>query len=352
MRSFRSTPSLRRYLERIPQNDIHPLKVLQWTPPGACARAIERASTGHIGEALLWLAGSAAGLAALVAVWWWAQDRVATQGEFVFGAPGRRAHADSKRAGGQHAPRIPFLRPAVIAVAALDLRQMWRNPRRRMQTVNGLLMPVVMSVFWFGRAKFSGSLLALAPGIFVTFISLFVFQNLMAMDGLAVATVFLSPLDRRDVFRGKVLAFAAVAAGPVLLLCVLAIVRASVALGISGVLLAAGTFLIVAAVSSAISARVAVPIQEDRRSGPVRSNSAAGWTIALVQPTIIAVLLSPFWIPAAFGIVTGRPTMALGSTTAGLVYAAVVFHFGIKNAGAALTAREPEIFKMLDPKAL
>jgi ABC-2 type transport system permease protein len=240
----------------------------------------------------------------------------------------------------------------VIAVAALDLRQMWRNPRRRMQTVNGLLMPVVMSVFWFGRAKFSGSLLALAPGIFVTFISLFVFQNLMAMDGLAVATVFLSPLDRRDVFRGKVLAFAAVAAGPVLLLCVLAIVRASVALGISGVLLAAGTFLIVAAVSSAISARVAVPIQEDRRSGPVRSNSAAGWTIALVQPTIIAVLLSPFWIPAAFGIVTGRPTMALGSTTAGLVYAAVVFHFGIKNAGAALTAREPEIFKMLDPKAL
>ena len=79
--------------------------------------------------------------------------------------------------------------------------------------------------------------------------------------------------------------------------------------------------------------------------------SAAGWAISLLQPTLIAFLLAPFWIPAAIGIVKDRPVLALAASAAGVVYAATVFHFGIKNAGATLLAREPEIFKMLDPKA-
>jgi len=49
--------------------------------------------------------------------------------------------------------------------------------------------------------------------------------------------------------------------------------------------------------------------------------------------------------------VKDRPVLALAASAAGVVYAATVFHFGIKNAGATLLAREPEIFKMLDPKA-
>src|SRR5262249_38429064 len=129
----REFSSLMGVLRRIPQDDIHPLKVLQWTPPGACARAIERASTGQAGEALLWLMGSAVVLAAVVALWWRALDRVTTQGEFVFGAQKARRREKVKTANGAPSPRIPLLRPAVFAIAALDLRQMWRNPRRRMQ---------------------------------------------------------------------------------------------------------------------------------------------------------------------------------------------------------------------------
>jgi len=196
-----------------------------------------------------------------------------------------------------------------------------------------------------------GSILALTPAIFVTFVSLFTFQNVLATDGLAVATVFMSPLDRRDIFRGKVVAFAAIVVGPLLLLSVLAALRTSVALGLAAILLASATFLIVAAISSGISARFAIPVPEDRRTGPIRTASAAGWAISLLQPTLIAFLLAPFWIPAAIGIVKDRPVLALAASAAGVVYAATVFHFGIKNAGATLLAREPEIFKMLDPKA-
>lgn len=349
MRTIESTPHAGDYFKRMAENDVHPMSVLQWTPTGACARAIERASSGHMGESLVWLAASACVLAAISALWWWAQERVATQGEFIFGAPARRARKEARKA--TRGGRIPFLRPTVVAIAVLDLRQMWRNPRRRMQTVQGLLMPIIFSVLWFGREHLGGSILALTPAIFVTFVSLFTFQNVLATDGLAVGTVFLSPLDRRDVFRGKVVAFAAIAGAPVVLLTVLAAVRVSPLLGLAAILLAASTFLIVAAISSAISARFAIPVQEDRRTGPIRTASAAGWAITLVQPTIIAFLLSPFWIPAAIGIVKNRPALALAASAAGLIYAAVLFHFGIKNAGAALLAREPEIFKMLDPKA-
>ena len=124
-----------------------------------------------------------------------------------------------------------------------------------------------------------------------------------------------------------------------------------VSLGLAAILLASATFLIVAAISSGISARFAIPVPEDRRTGPIRTASAAGWAISLLQPTLIAFLLAPFWIPAAIGIVKDRPVLALAASLAGVVYAATVFHFGIKNAGATLLAREPEIFKMLDPKA-
>lgn len=351
MRTIESSPHAGDYFKRMAENDIHPMSILQWTPTGACARAIERASNGHMGESLVWLAASACVLAAISAVWWWAQERVATQGEFIFGAPARRARKEARTATRGGRGRIPFLRPGVVAMAALDLRQMWRNPRRRMQTVQGLLMPIILSVLWFGRERLGGSVLALTPAIFVTFVSLLTFQNVLATDGLAVGTVFLSPLDRCDVFRGKVLAFAVVAGAPVLLLTVLAAVRVSPFLGLAAILLAASTFLIVAAISSAISARFAIPVPEDRRTGPIRTASAAGWAISLLQPTINAFLLAPFWIPAAIGIVKGRPVLALAASTAGLIYAAVVFHFGIKNAGAALIQREPEIFKMLDPKA-
>lgn len=351
MRSLEESPHASDYFKRMAANDVRPMNILQWTPTGACARAIERASSGHVGEALVWLSASACVLAAVSAVWWWAQERIATQGEFIFGAPARRTRKQARKTRREERGKMPFLHPGVIAIAALDLRQMWRNPRRRMQTIQGLVMPIVLSVLWFGRERLGGSILALTPAIFVTFVSLFTFQNVLATDGLAVATVFLSPLDRRDIFRGKVIAFAAIVVGPLLLLSVLVASRTSPLLGLAAILLAAATFLIVAAISSGISARFAIPVPEDRRTGPIRTASAAGWAISLLQPTIIAFLLAPFWIPAAIGIVKDRPVLALAASLAGMVYAATVFHFGIKNAGATLLAREPEIFKMLDPKA-
>lgn len=339
------------FFKRMAANDVHPMRILQWTPTGACARAIERASSGHLGEAAVWLFASSCVLAGISAVWWWAQERTATQGEFIFGAPARRARKDARKAKRQGRGKIPFLRPSVVAIAGLDLRQMWRNPRRRMQTMQGMIMPVVFAGLWIGRERLGGSVLALTPAIFVTFVSLFTFQNVLATDGLAVGTVFLSPLDRRDIFRGKVVAFAAIVVAPLLVLSVLAALRTSVALGLAAIFLAVATFLIVATISSGISARFALPVPEDRRTGPIRTASAAGWAITLLQPTIIAFMLAPFWIPAAIGIVKDQPVLALASSLAGVIYAVTVFHFGIKNAGATLLAREPEIFKMLDPKA-
>ncbi len=337
------------FFKRMAANDVHPMNILQWTPTGACARAIERASSGHMGEALVWLVASACVLAGISALWWWAQERTATQGEFIFGAPARRARKAKREEHG----KIPFLRPSVVAIAALDLRQMWRNPRRRMQTMQGMIMPVIFSGLWIGREHLGGgSVLALTPAIFVTFVSLFTFQNVLAADGLAVGTVFLSPLDRRDIFRGKVVAFAVIVVAPLLVLSVLAALRTSVSLGLAAIFLAVATFLIVATISSGISARFAVPVPEDRRTGPIRTASAAGWAITLLQPTIIAFMLAPFWIPAAIGIVKDRPVLALVASLSGVIYAVTVFHFGIKNAGATLLAREPEIFKMLDPKAV
>lgn len=327
---------------------LHPLDVLQWTPPGACARAIERASVGEPGIAMLWLSGSALALAGLTWVWWKALVRVTTQGDFALAGRARERKPQDTHAATEGRWFARYFKPTVLTIATTDLRLTWRSPRRRMQMLQGGLMPLFMGAVWYGRSRPPDALIAMVPTIFVSLIGTYAFQNLMAQDGKGVATIFLSPLDRADVFRGKVLAFGVVSALPIAIICVIAAVLLPAWLAATATLMAIGTFLLSTGVSCGMSARFAVRQPEDGKRAKSGGATVPGLMFGLVQPIMFGGLFAPVWIPVLVAVLTRRPAMALIASSVGVVYGWFVLRFAVKSAGKALVSREAEMIQTLE----
>jgi ABC-2 type transport system permease protein len=340
--------AMRDLASRAMEARVYPLEVLQWTPPGACARAIERASGGETGSAVLWLSGAALTLAGLTWLWWMALDRVTTRGEFALAGRSRARKAHDTHARTEARARARYFKPTVLAMAATDLRLMWRSPQRRLQMLQGALMPLFFGALSFGRSRPPDALIAMVPTIFVSLLGTYAFQNVIAQDGKGVATIFLSPLDRSDMFRGKVLAFSVVAAVPLAIICTIAAVLLPSWLAVSGTLMAVGAFLVSTGVSCGVSARFAVRQPEDGKRAKTGGATVPGLMFGLVQPIMMSALFGPVWIPVLVAVLTRRPAMALIVSSAGVLYGWFVFRFAMKSAGKALVAREPEMIQTLE----
>ena len=333
--------------ERMRDADLHPLDVLQWTPPGACVRAIERASAGETGAAALWLLGSLLMLVVLVLAWWRALDHITTHGEFSFGGRRSRRH-ERASSRDQLSRRIPGVPASVLVVAQTDVRLAWRTPRRRMQMMQGLLMPLVFGAVWLRGASASETITAFVPAMFVSLMGSFWYQNVVAQDGRGVAVIFLSPLDRAAWFRGKVLAFAAMSVVPIVAMCVFAAWSLPALPAAVATLMALSAFAISSAVSTGFSARFVVRLPEDDRRAKPSGQSVAGWMLSLVQPLLFSVLFGPVWIPVLVGMLAHRPAVALIAALAGVAYGWILFRVAMRNAGQVLVRNEPEMFHTLE----
>jgi ABC-2 type transport system permease protein len=124
---------------------------LSWLPPVLPVRAMAAASGGHWAAAVVELAGAVATVGGLLAWWSRALDSVMTTAE---AAPPRAP--STPPAPGLEARRgrvaMPLFDPGLDmlprtragAVAARELRYTWREPRRRVQMVSGILIPFVV----------------------------------------------------------------------------------------------------------------------------------------------------------------------------------------------------------------
>ena len=134
--------------------------------------------------------------------------------------------------------RIPGLSPATSAVAVAHIRLTFRTPRGRSSVLSPLMaFAVFAAMLWRGTLD-DFSIIPLNSGIalamFGSFISLLsilpLAMNQFAIDGAGLTLEFLSPLDDRDLLRGKAFGTAVIAAVPVL-----------TCLGVAAVLFPAGS---------------------------------------------------------------------------------------------------------------
>ncbi len=137
---------------------LRPLTYLQWLPPGATARAIERASAGDWSAALLWLLYATLLLGGVAWLWWRLLLRVVT-GEGFLQAPTRASSAPVQPtprrigASGRH-PLLRWVPDGIHQLFIKEIKAIWRFPQRRIGLIQGFLGPLfVIGAIFFSSGR-------------------------------------------------------------------------------------------------------------------------------------------------------------------------------------------------------
>lgn len=199
------------------------LNYLQWTPPGAAARAIERAAANDWAASALWLGMAALWLLPLGWGWWQISTRVLT-GASLFGRgtaqPPKPVPVPQVRTAARaHRPglfaRIPWV---VRQLAWKELTQTWRVPQRRIGMLQGMIMPFIFAVIWgFNPMSRGDGLSSMGMNLIEGLSPWFAFglpiysmlalwaagQNTLGWEGPGLQMLLLTPVSRRMLLAGK-----------------------------------------------------------------------------------------------------------------------------------------------------
>lgn len=218
-------------------------RFLQWTPPGAAARAITLADQGDYALAALWLLGLAALVPVLLMLWARVLDHSIVTAETAAPASARRSLWARRATTGRPAtaagsaaerptgistswrgPRL--LSGAAQAIAAKDLLYLWRDPQLKAALLSAIA-PIVLIFLpniysgrtfryahaygaggGFNLAGPEGVLIAPLPALLiVTVLAL----NAFGLERQGLQTLFLFPIRPLDIFWGKNVTAGAVA---------------------------------------------------------------------------------------------------------------------------------------------
>ncbi len=192
---------------------------LKWTPPGMAAQAIVTANSGDPLGALPWLAGSLALIPILLTIWAVILDRGITSAESSGAGTSRarrRGSAPSEAAAARPAARAvqPARRPRVIsnvalAIAAKDLRYLWRDPQLKASLISVViasfvvLAPIVLGNGYDGSRVAGGPEYVLIAPLTSLIVVLSYGLNALGMDRQGLQTLFLFPVRPLDILWGK-----------------------------------------------------------------------------------------------------------------------------------------------------
>ncbi|MEX1018440.1 MAG: hypothetical protein WDZ49_02210 [Litorilinea sp.] len=333
---------------------------LQWTPPGAAARAIERAAANDWLASLLWLGLAALWLAPLGWGWWHVTTRILT-GASIFGNFAATAPKPAPKAvpvPNKTTPLTParnlwaWLPFPVRQLAWKELVQTWRVPQRRIGMLQGLFMPLLFAVIWGVNPWGETSVIPSTPWLFLilpgyTIMALWAAsQNTLGWEGPGLQMLLLTPIRRRTLLAGKALGILIQIIGiNALLALALGLVIQSWWV-IPGWIIAFGTTLAGFAVTLAASVRFAHPVKLEstsRNTGNTGGGCITGLVNGLLMPMGIMAINAPiaglfaliYWQDLQWLIVPGA-LLSLG-------YGSVIFFLGLNFAERLLLAHEPEL---------
>ena len=327
----------------------HDADALRWLPPAWAGEAMAAVTHRRLGEAAVALGGSAVFLVLLLAWWRAVLVRALTRADTSGTPSGRRSTTAALSLYPAWARFLP--RNHSGAVAAKELRYAWRDPRRRVQMVVNLAMPVVAVAVLAVRGNPPPVmvLLAAAVGSLVALNGL----NSFGLDGPGYWVHVSAGPDPRGDLVGKNLA---------LVLQVLPLVAgAAVALAaVSGgwlyvpgaIVLALACVATQMAVGNVVSVILPQPVSQS--SNPWGMSSGQGClTGLLVMLAMGAEML--LLLPAAVGTtITAvfRPAWLVVVIPVIAAYGAGLWWAGLGLAAARLRGREPELLAKIDLRAV
>lgn len=315
---------------------------LRWAPPGAAAQAISNAAGGRplLAAGELALAAAAVGLL----LWWWiaALSRALTG----YDASTQATTAGrGRRVTGGVAAVLPTGR--VGAVAAKELRYLWREPQRKASLIGAIALAILVG-FAFGGGQ-AQSVLVLGPSVAAIVLGLQA-ANQFGLDGPAlwlhvVATA--SARDLRNDIAGKNLALTLVALP---LLAAISVAVGVIGTDVYGALaaFAVGCGMLGIGLGTASVTSVLAPYPVPERGTNVFRSPGAG-----TGPLVFAVSLGTMLVcgvlgaPIVLWFVLAGPSLPLLVTAP--AYGAAVAWAGWRLATQQAVTRMPEILAAIEP---
>lgn len=356
-------------------------RFLQWTPPGAAARAIALADQGEYGLAILWLLGLAALVPVLLILWARVLDHSIVTAETATASSGRRgsrrrgradvpaAAAASVRvatlpaAHGASWPRRGVLSGAARAIAVKDLLYLWRDPQLKAALLSSIapMLLVFLPNLYSGRsvryahgysafgssfnlAGPQGVLIAPLPALLiVTVLAL----NAFGLERQGLQTLFLFPIRPLDVFWGKNIAAGAVAFAAQI---VLTVVKAAITGGWSYVPLALigglAALLVLLGLGNATSVLFPFRTRQMRMGDNSSYSSEAGCLRSVISLSTLllgAILLIPVAGAIIIPLVFLQPAWFTFTLPFAIVYGLLLHQVPTRIVAPMLIRRAPEI---------
>jgi ABC-2 type transport system permease protein len=322
--------------------------ILRWWPPGMLGQAVVDAGNDRLGVALLQLVPAALLIPLLLRVWATALDRSLTT---VNAETAVRRHA-REDAALPLLDRLPFLRPTAWgAVAARELRYLWREPRHKVNLVNTILIGAGLPIFLAARSGGDLSdrtvLLATVAGYLVILSA----NNQFGMDGAATWLDVVAGDSMRALLVGKNVATAALVL-PVITIAGLltsalsggwAFLPGAFVLGVAA--LGAGL-----ATANVISVRFPQPLPDTRSpfGGSGGGQGCATGGIIVACTLVQGLLVLPVGVVGIVGLVAGPGWMTVLAPAA-VVYGGALWWAGLTVAANFGRDHEPERIVAVDP---
>lgn len=321
-------------------------RALSWLPSGWLAQAVLQARAGRLPVAVAELAAGVAAVAAGLWLWSRALQRALTTSEPTSAKQGRKG---GKRQG-LFSPPLSFLpRTRTGAMAAKELRYMWRDPRRRASLLSVvILLAFPVAGILMGRTHARQLVLLAGAGALVLCLQA---VNQFGLDGPAFWMNVAAGGDPAADLRGKNLAIAALGA-------VLVAVEALGLAALSGgwTYLPAAVFLGAAAMGVALGvanqASVLAPYPVTDTATNLWGNNAGCLTAltGLLAMVVTGLLLGPIVAAVAVSLAAWRAGLVVVAAAAAL-YGYLLWRLGCRLAATRLRNRQIEVLQAVSARS-
>jgi ABC-2 type transport system permease protein len=318
-------------------------RVLYWLPSGWLAHAVLQARAGHLLVAVAELVAGGVAVAAALWLWAWALQRALTTSE--------PATAKQARKGpGLFSPPLSFLpRTRTGAVAAKEMRYMWRDPRRRASLLSVvILLAFPVAGILMGRTQARELVLLAGAGVLILGLQA---VNQFGLDGPAFWMNVAAGGDPAADLRGKNLAIAAPGAVVVAVEAVgLAALSGGWAYIPAALLLGAAAMGVTLGVANQASVLAPYPVTDS--STNLWGNNAGCLTAltGLLAMVVTGLLLGPIVVGVAVSLTAWRVGLT-AVAAGGAIYGFLLWRLGCRLAANRLRNRQLEVLQAVSGRS-
>lgn len=343
---------------------LQPLRYLQWHPTGAIARSVQLAEGGSWMLSTAWMLYSIAWILLFLWIWQTLFRRIVTGQGFLhtgFGVKREERAAAAKAASAQPQQSLigksgvwrlwGWLPYASQQIFIKELKSIWRVPQRRIGLIQGLILPVFLTVPGLMRGGAPPEALQyiwLILPVYAIFTTWVFGMNMLGWEGRSLATLFAMPIKRWVLLSSKCLALFCLVMLPISLLTIAVTILLRNFMGLYGLLVAMGATGAILGLMVVASVLFPYPVNlESYRQQMSLSGGSCVATLVnmLVVPLFLGLMVSPLMVGIGAAFLLQRPEWIPLTALLAPLYGAVIFGVSAFIAAHLLSTREPEVLQ-------